>query len=79
MVIMVLQMHTLQSAFAPRRARTERPYLDSHHLDRRRADVRADRRLVIAVGDWRLCLELAAHDGPVSARPLRSGQAEIAR
>jgi hypothetical protein len=38
-----------------------------------------ERRLAIAVGDWRLCLELAAaHDGPISAWPLRSGQAEFA-
>jgi hypothetical protein len=43
--MMVLQTHVRQSEFAPRPARTERLYLDSHHLALRRANVRADRRL----------------------------------
>jgi hypothetical protein len=36
------------------------------------------RRLAIAVGDWRPCLELAAIDGLTSAWLLWSGQAECA-
>jgi hypothetical protein len=40
---------------------------------------RPGRRLAIAVGDWRLCLELAAaHDGPVSPGRCGPGQAELA-